>query len=71
MIEYLKEGTTKKMTSFHDSIAYTKMSSLAELSPFVDEGGLVPKGCIRRKFYQLFGGETEKIIEEINKELAA
>ena len=24
-----------------------------------------------RKFYQLFGGETEKIIEEINKELAA
>ena len=35
-----------------------------ELSPFVDEGGL-------GKFYQLFGGETEKIIEEINKELAA
>ena len=30
----------------------------------VDEGGL-------GKFYQLFGGETEKIIEEINKELAA
>jgi len=38
---------------------------------FVDEGGLVPKGCIRRKFYQIFGGETERIIEEINKELAA
>jgi type I restriction enzyme R subunit len=35
-----------------------------ELSPFVDEGGL-------GKFYQLFGGETDKIIEEINKELAA
>jgi len=35
-----------------------------ELSPFVDEGGL-------GKFYQLFGGETEKIIVEINKELAA
>ncbi|HCY77692.1 MAG TPA: hypothetical protein DHV28_17405 [Ignavibacteriales bacterium] len=35
-----------------------------ELSPFVDEGGL-------GKFYQLFGGETEKIITEINKELAA
>ncbi|HSW56492.1 MAG TPA: type I restriction-modification enzyme R subunit C-terminal domain-containing protein [Ignavibacteriaceae bacterium] len=35
-----------------------------ELSPFVDEGGL-------GKFYQLFGGETEKLIEEINKELAA
>lgn len=35
-----------------------------ELSPFVDEGGL-------GKFYQLFGGETEKIIEEMNKELAA
>ena len=35
-----------------------------ELSPFVDEGGL-------GKFYQLFSGETEKIIEEINKELAA
>ncbi len=35
-----------------------------ELSPFVDEGGL-------GKFYQLFGVETEKIIEEINKELAA
>ena len=35
-----------------------------ELSPFVDEGGL-------GKFFQLFGGETEKIIEEINKELAA
>lgn len=31
---------------------------------FVDEGGL-------GKFYQLFGGETEKIIEEVNKELAA
>jgi len=30
----------------------------------VDEGGL-------GKFYQLFGGETEKIIEEINRELAA
>ncbi|GAB4286464.1 MAG: hypothetical protein Kow0098_01700 [Ignavibacteriaceae bacterium] len=45
------------MTSFQ------KMSSLAELSPFVDEGGL-------GKFYQLFGGETEKIIEEINNELA-
>ena len=52
------------MTSFHVSIAYTKMSSLAELSPFVDEGGL-------GKFYQLFGGDTEKIIEELNKELAA
>ena len=36
----------------------------AELSPFVDEGGL-------GKFYQLFGVETEKIIEEINEELAA
>lgn len=35
-----------------------------ELSPFVDEGGL-------GKFYQLFGGEIENIIEEINKELAA
>lgn len=35
-----------------------------ELAPFVDEGGL-------GKFFQLFGGETEKIIEEINKELAA
>ena len=35
-----------------------------ELSPFVDEGGL-------GKFYQLFGGETEKIIKEINTELAA
>ena len=35
-----------------------------ELSPFVDEGGL-------GKFYQLFGGETEKIIEEVNKELTA
>ena len=42
-----------------------------QVQTFVDEGGLVPKGCIRRKFYQLFGGETEKIIEEINKELAA
>ncbi len=30
----------------------------------VDEGGL-------GKFYQMFGGETEKIIEEINKELVA
>ena len=30
----------------------------------VDEGGL-------GKFYRLFGGETEKIIEEINRELAA
>jgi len=30
----------------------------------VDEGGL-------GKFYQLFGGDTEKIIEEINNELAA
>ncbi len=29
----------------------------------VDEGGL-------GKLYQLFSGETEKIIEEINKELA-
>jgi len=47
------------------------MSSLAERTTFIDEGGLVPKGCIRRKFYQLFGGDTEKIIEEINKELAA
>lgn len=35
-----------------------------ELSPFVDEGGL-------GKFYQLFGGITEKIITEINKELAS
>ena len=35
-----------------------------ELSPFVDEGGL-------GKFFQLFGGETERIIKEINKELAA
>ena len=35
-----------------------------ELSPFVDDGGL-------GKFYQLFGSETEKIIVEINKELAA
>ena len=52
------------MKSFHIPIAYTKMSSLAELSPFVDEGGL-------GKFYQLFGGDTEKIIEELNKELAA
>ena len=43
----------------------------AELSPFVDEGGLVQKGWIPRKFYKLFGVETEKIIEEINKELAA
>ena len=33
-----------------------------ELSPFVDEGGL-------GKFYQLFGGDTEKIIKEIHKEL--
>ena len=31
---------------------------------FVDEGGL-------GKFYQLFGGETERIIEEINEELVA
>ena len=53
-----------KMTSFHVSIAYTKMSSLAELSPFVDKGGL-------GKFYKLFSGDTEKIIEELNKELAA
>ena len=30
----------------------------------VDDGGL-------GKFYQLFGGVTEKIIAEINKELAA
>ena len=30
----------------------------------VDEGGL-------GKFYQLFGGETKKIIEEIKVELAA
>ncbi len=30
----------------------------------VDEGGL-------GKFYKLFGGETEKIIEEVNTELAA
>jgi len=29
-----------KMKSFHIPIAYTKMSSLAELSPFVDEDGL-------------------------------
>jgi len=35
-----------------------------ELFPFVDVGGL-------GKFYQLFGGETEKLIEEINKELFA
>lgn len=35
-----------------------------ELSPFVDEGGL-------GKFYQLFGEETESIIDQINKELAA
>ncbi len=35
-----------------------------ELSPFVDEGGL-------GKFYQVFGTETERIIEEINEELAA
>ena len=35
-----------------------------ELSPFVDEGGL-------GKFYQIFGVQTEKILEEINKELAA
>jgi len=40
------------------------MSSLARLSLFVDEGGL-------GKFFQIFGGDTEKIIEEINKELAA
>ncbi len=33
-----------------------------ELSPFVDSGGL-------GKFYQLFAGETEKIIEEINNKL--
>ena len=45
------------MTSFQ------KMSSWTVISPFVDEGGL-------GKFYQLFGGETEKIIEEINEELA-
>ena len=43
---------------------HNKLSSLAKLSPFVDEGGL-------GKFYQLFGVETEKIIEEINEELAA
>jgi len=30
-----------------------------ELSPFVDDGGL-------GKFYQLFGTETESILEEIN-----
>jgi len=30
----------------------------------VDDGGL-------GKFYQLFSGETEKIIEEVNKVLAA
>jgi hypothetical protein len=42
-----------------------------ELSPFVDEGGFVPKGCIRRKFYQLFGGDTEKIIKELNRKLVA
>ena len=61
----------RKMTSFHVQAKIVKMSSLVELSPFVDEGELVPKGCIRRKFYQLFCGETEKIIGEINKELAA
>ena len=35
-----------------------------ELSPFVDEGGL-------GKFYQVFGEQTEKILAEINAELAA
>lgn len=59
------------MTSFGRRTAIQKMSSLAKFSPFVDEGGLVPKGCIRSKFYQLFGGENEIIIEEINKKLAA
>ena len=34
-----------------------------ELSPFVDEGGL-------GKFYQLFGGDAEKIINEINMQLS-
>jgi hypothetical protein len=31
---------------------------------FVDKGGL-------EKFWQVFGEETEKIIEDLNKELAA
>jgi len=35
-----------------------------ELSPFVDEGGL-------GKFYQIFGEQTEKMLAEINAELAA
>ena len=35
-----------------------------ELSPFVDEGGL-------GRFYQIFGGESESILVEINSELAA
>ncbi len=35
-----------------------------ELSPFVDEGGL-------GKMYQLFGPNYEKLLEEINNELAA
>jgi len=38
--------------------------TLTGVQTFVDEGGL-------GKFYRLFGGETEKIIEEINKELVA
>ncbi|NCS87937.1 MAG: hypothetical protein GW789_04200 [Ignavibacteria bacterium] len=42
-----------------------------QVQTFVDEGGLVPKGCIRRKFYQLFGAEYQTLLEELNKELAA
>jgi hypothetical protein len=38
--------------------------TLPGVQTFVDEGGL-------GKFHQIFGGETEKIIEEINQELAA
>lgn len=35
-----------------------------EFSPFVDKGGL-------GKFWKIFGNETEKLLEEINEELAA
>ena len=38
---------------------------------FPNEDGLVPKGWIPRKMWKLFGQNTEELIEELNKELAA
>ncbi|MFM2225624.1 MAG: hypothetical protein RJA07_1826 [Bacteroidota bacterium] len=58
-MEWLRMIRDYVANSFH-----VDADAIESLSPFVDKGGLM-------KFYQLFGSDYEKILEEINAELAA